>query len=61
MYNNMTDKELSETIKSSGEWDLEALKELCKRAGLENEWNEATGETFESVAYKAAEILKVEI
>ena len=53
--------ELVEKINSSDEWDLSTLAELCKLAGLEEEWNAADGESFEKVAYKAAEILGVEI
>ena len=53
--------ELAERIKSADEWNAEDLVELCEMAGLEKEWQEADGETFEQVAYKAAEILGVEI
>ena len=53
--------ELVERINASSEWNAEDLAELCEMAGLENEWQEADGETFEQVAYKAAEILGVEI
>lgn len=54
-------KELIERIKNSQEWNLEDLRELCKEAGLLEEWEAADGETFEKVAFKAAEILGVEI
>jgi hypothetical protein len=57
----MTNEQLAKTIREADEWDPEALAELCKRAGLENEWKESDGDTFESVAYRAAEILGVEI
>lgn len=40
-----------------GEW----YEELCRRAGLIEEWNNATGENFEEVVHKAAEILGVTI
>ena len=53
--------ELVERINASDEWNAEDLAELCEMAGLEKEWQEADGETFEQVAYKAAEILGVEI
>ena len=53
--------ELAERIKNADEWNAEDLAELCEMAGLEKEWQEADGETFEQVAYKAAEILGVEI
>ena len=53
--------ELAERIRKADEWNSEDLAELCEMAGLEREWQEADGETFEQVAYKAAEILGVEI
>lgn len=53
--------ELAERIREADEWNAEDLAELCEMAGLEKEWQEADGETFEQVAYKAAEILGVEI
>lgn len=55
------DAELAKIIRESDEWNLNALAELCERAGLLEEWNESDGDTFESVAYRAAEILGVEI
>lgn len=54
-------KALAEIIKNSDVWDYDALKELCKYAGLEDEWAEADDLTFERVAEKAADILGVEI
>ena len=53
--------ELAERIRNADEWNAEDLAELCEMAGLEKEWQEADGETFEQVAYKAAEVLGVEI
>ena len=35
--------------------------ELCRLAGMESEWREADGETFEAVLIEAAKKLKVEI
>lgn len=35
--------------------------ELCRMAGMESEWREADGDTFEEVVTKAAIKLKVEI
>ena len=35
--------------------------ELCRLAGMESEWREADGETFESVLIEAAKKLNVEI
>lgn len=56
-----TDKELEEKISSSDEWDMDLLKELCRRAGMEDEWDAADGDTFEEVALEAAGRLGVEI
>ena len=53
--------EIATALRSSREWDFELLKELCEIAGLKEEWNNSDGETFEDVAYKAAEILGVDI
>ena len=53
--------EVAEEIRACDEWNLELCEELCKLAGLEDEWKEADGETFEQVLYKAAEILDVEV
>ena len=53
--------EIATTLRSSGEWDFDLLKELCEIAGLKEEWNNSDGENFEDVAYKAAEILGVDI
>ena len=55
----MTDSQLAEAIRTCDEWDPETLRELCERAGLSLEWSKADGDTFESVAYRAAEILGV--
>lgn len=35
--------------------------ELCRMAGMESEWKEADGETFEAVLIEAAKKLNVEI
>lgn len=56
-----TAQEISEEIRKSETWDNDLLAELCEAAGMSDEWNAADGETFESVAYKAAEKLGVEI
>lgn len=58
---DLTDKELEKKINDLGVWDTELLYELCYRAGLEDEWNASDEETFEEVAYKAAEILGLSI
>ena len=53
--------EIATTLRSSGEWNFELLKELFEIAGLEEEWDNSDCETFEDVVYKAAEILGVDI
>lgn len=53
--------EIAEEIRSSETWDNDLLAELCEAAGMTEEWNASDGETFEAVAYKAAEKLGVEI
>lgn len=53
--------EIAEEIRNSETWDNDLLAELCELAGMTEEWNSADGENFESVAYKAAEKLGVEI
>ena len=57
---NLPDEELAEKIRESAEWDTDLLRDLCWRADIIEEWDEA-GDDFEAVAYKAAEILGVEI
>jgi len=57
----MNNNELAEKIRNSETWDYDLLAELCDHAGIFEEWKNADGETFESVAYKAAEILGVNI
>ena len=53
--------EIAEEIRNSETWGNDLLAELCEAAGMYDEWNAADGETFEAVAYKAAEKLGVEI
>ena len=53
--------EIAKEIKEMGTWDMELLEELCEAEDMLEEWNAADGETFESVAFKAAEKLGVEI
>lgn len=59
--NMRTAEEIAKEIRESSTWNEELLAELCCLAGLEKEWQEADGETFESVVYKASEILNVSI
>lgn len=44
-----------------GEWIPELCEELCGLADMNEEWEEADGESFEMVLYAAAEKLGVEI
>ena len=54
-------EQLAEEIRNEKTWVLEQLAELCEMAGLSEEWEAADGDSFEAVAYKAAETLGVEI
>lgn len=54
-------QELATEIRKSHEWDLDQLAELCELADMTAEWEAADGETFEQVAFQAAEKLGVEI
>jgi len=56
-----TAQEIADEIKKSDTWDKDLLEELCALAGMSDEWKAADGETFEAVAFKAAEKLGVEI
>ena len=56
----LSDEELAEKIREATEWDIDLLRDLCWRAGLIEEWDES-GDDYVEVAYKAAEILEVEI
>lgn len=53
--------EIAKEIRAMEIWDMELLEELCEAADMVEEWNEADGEAFESIAFKAAEKLGVEI
>ena len=57
---SLSDEELAKEIRELGEWDPDLLRDLCWRADIIEEWDEAEDD-FEAVAYKAAEILGVEI
>ena len=58
---SISTEELAQRINDSPEWNAQLLEELCDRAGIIDEWNDAEPEEAENVAYKAAEILNVEI
>ena len=59
----MEAKTIAETIRTADTWDevQDELAALCKLAGLSAEWEAADGESFEAVAYAAAERLGVKI
>lgn len=57
----MTAQEIANQIRESNEWPIGACLELCCLAGLEQEFNSADGDSFESVVYKAADKLGVEV
>lgn len=48
-------------IQADDEWNFDLLEKLCKLAGMEEEWLNRTEDTFEGIAYKAAEKLGVEL
>ena len=54
---------IASAIREADEWEYceEECAELCRLAGMESEWLEADGETFEAVLIEAAKKLKVEI
>lgn len=53
--------ELAEKIRMAAEWSPEDLAALCSAAGMAAEWEAADGDTFEAIAFAAAEKLGVEI
>ena len=54
---------IASAIREADTWgDCEnECAELCRLAGMESEWREADGETFEDVLIEAAKKLNVEI
>lgn len=42
----------------SYEYNFELCEEICKAAGMEKEWKQADGESFEKVVEKAVNYLK---
>lgn len=53
--------EIAAAIRSMDTWDHDLCTELCELAGLEDEWEAADGDTFESILYKAADVFGVEL
>lgn len=60
-YASLSLNELAEEINNNSEWDTEQLQELCYRADMEEEWEQATDETFEYVINEAADKLEINI
>ena len=54
---------IASAIREADTWEEceNECAELCRLAGMESEWLEADGETFEAVLIEAAEKLNVEI
>ena len=54
---------IASAIREADTWDdcENECCELCRLAGMETEWREADGETFEAVLIEAAKELDVEI
>lgn len=54
---------IASAIREADEWDEceDECAELCRLAGMESEWIEADGETFEAVLIEAAKKMNVEI
>lgn len=52
-------EELARQICSGGEWDLNACRELCELADLDDEFDDADGSEFEELIYKAADLFGV--
>ena len=61
MFDELTNKMLAAEINEYDYWDEIACRELCKRAGLETEWENADSDNFEEIIYHSAEILDVYI
>ena len=57
----MTVQEIAKELRGQDVWSMELLELLCDEADLTEEFKNADSETFESVVYKAADVLNVEI
>ena len=57
-YRNYENAELVEMFAGLDYYDPDMNSEICDRAGLSEEYKSSDGETFESVIYRAIEILK---
>lgn len=54
-------REIAQEIRAMDTWDMDLLRKLCVLANMQDEWDQADGETFEEVANKAAMTLGVEL
>ena len=62
MWNNRNEiSNVACDILNADEWNPDDCRRLCEFAGLEKEWQEADGDTFETVVNRAADRLKVDI
>ena len=57
----MNVQEIAKELRGQDVWSMELLELLCDEADLTEEFKNADSETFESVVYKAADVLNVEI
>lgn len=53
--------EVADRIRNATEWDPDDCRHLCELAGMSEEWEDADGDTFESVIYAAADALNVKL
>lgn len=60
-YINERAMKLAAEIRSAEIWDMDALAELCKLAGMEAAWAAADDSSFEQVAFAAAERLGADL
>lgn len=58
---SLSNEGLAMAIRTSESWDADLNRELCWRADMAEEWENADESNFESVVYAAAEKLGVEI
>ena len=58
---NIEANNIAEALRSADTWDMGLARELCALAGMEEAFDAADGETFESVIYAAADKLGVEV
>lgn len=60
-YKDYTDAELLKVESGLDYYDPELVTEICNRAGLDKDWADADGESFETILDQALEILKENI